>query len=189
MGKLAFGEARGRGRQSEMIGHLKFVGIILAMLIPIACSAPVPSDTSKLTSSSIIIKLDIEELVNQSDWIVVGVVTEKESLWDTQHSQINTLITLAVEEWVKGEPRGNKIMFKIPGGEVGEVSQRVGNVPTFRIDEEVLVFLQSQGDDTITVVGDRQGKRVIENGNIAGSDISLAELIKQIKSQSNGSSR
>ena len=172
-----------------MIRYLKFTGIILAIVILIACSAPAPSDTSKLTSSSIIVKLNIEELVAQSDWIVIGVVTEKKSLWDTQHSQIHTLVILAVEEWVKGKPKGNEIIIKIPGGQVGEVSQRVGSAPSFRIDEEVLVFLQSQDGDTIRVVGDQQGKLVIENDKIAGSDISLTELIEQIKAQSSKISR
>lgn len=167
-----------------MIRCLKFTGIVLAIAVPIACSTPMPSDTPNIASSSIMIKLSIEELVAQSDWIVVGVVTEKESSWNTQHSQINTLVTLAVEEWVKGEPEGNEIVITMPGGQVGGVSQRVEDAPDFLIDEEVLVFLKSQGGDVVSVVGGWQGKLIIENGKIAGSDVALTELIQQIKAQS-----
>lgn len=160
----------------------------IASLLLLACTTPKPSTTSSVPSPSLMIKLSLEELVNQADWIVVGTVTSQKSDWNTEHSQIHTQVTVAIEEWVKGEPRDNEIIIKIPGGQVGEVSQMVGGSANFRIGEKVLVFLQTQDDDTISVVGGMQGKLVIENGKVVGSDISLAELIEQIRTQSNKSS-
>jgi hypothetical protein len=158
-------------------------------LLLLACAAPKTTPPSNVQSPSLVIKLSLEELVAQAGWIVVGIVSSQKSQWNAEHSQIHTLVTVTVEEWVKGEPRGNEIIIKIPGGQVGEVSQMVGGSPNFRIGEKVLVFLQIQDDDTISVVGGTQGKLVIENNKIVGSDVSLAELIKQIKAQSNKSSR
>jgi hypothetical protein len=82
----------------------------------------------------------------------------------------------------------SEIIIKISGGQVDEVSQVVEDAPSFRVGEKLLVFLQSQESDTVSVVGGWQGKLVIENDKIAGSDVSLTELIKQIKAQSSKSS-
>ncbi len=157
-------------------------------LLLLACSATKPPAPNSVSGLSLVMKLSLEELVVQSDLIVVGIVTGQKSQWNAQHNQIHTLVTVNVEEWVRGEPKGDEIIIKISGGQVDEVSQVVEDAPSFRVGEKLLVFLQSQESDTVSVVGGWQGKLVIENDKIAGSDVSLAELIKQIKAQSSKSS-
>ena len=169
-----------------MIRRTTIAALIVAGLLLSACSEPKPPD--EVTSSSLVVKLTLEELVAHADWIVVGTVTGQKSQWDADHNHIYTLVTIAVEEWGKGESDDNEIVINIPGGEVGEVTQRVEDVPSFQKGERVLVYLQPHDDGSAGVVGGWQGKFVIENGNIIGSDLSLAELVSQIKTEVNKAS-
>lgn len=162
---------------------------ILINLLLLACASPKIPPPNSVQTSSLVIKLSLEDLIAQAGLIVVGTIASQKSQWNSEHTQIHTLVTVAVEEWVKGKPRDNEVTIKIAGGQVGEISQRVGNTPTFRTGEKVLVFLTLQDDNSTTVVGGWQGKLVIENSKIAGSDVSIVELTKQIKAQSGKDSK
>lgn len=166
-----------------MIRRTTIAALIVAGLLLSTCSEPKPPD--EVTSSSLVVKLTLEELVAHADWIVVGTVTGQNSQWNADHSHIYTLVTVAVEEWVKGESDDNEIVINTPGGEVGGTTEWVEDVPSFQKGERVLVFLQLHDDGSAGVVGGWQGKFVIENGNIIGSDLSLAELVSQIKTEVN----
>ena len=124
-----------------------------------------------------------------ADWLVVGTVREIESQWNADHSQIYTLVNVAVEEWVKGELRGKEIVINKPGGTVGEITQQVEDVPSFRVGEMILVFLKLHDGGTIGVVGGWQGKFVVQNARIVGTDLSLADMINQIKTLSSKGGR
>ena len=152
---------------------------MIAGLLLSACSEPEPP--GEMTISSQIVKPGLQELVAHADWIVVGTVTGQKSQWNADHNHIYTLVTVAVEEWIKGETDDNEIVINTPGGEAGGKTEWVEDVPGFQKGERVLVYLQLNHDGSASVVGGRQGKLVVEYENIVGSDLSLAELVSQIK--------
>lgn len=135
------------------------------------------------------VKLTLEELVARADWIVIGKVTEKKSQWNADRTSIYTLVTLAVEQWLKGQSGNNKMVIKVPGGEVGGITQQVEDAASFHTGEKALVFLSRNDDGTTGVVGGFQGKTTIEGGNVVSSNQSLNDFISQIKAEVNKSSK
>ena len=161
--------------------------VITASLLLSACSAPQPPDSG--TTSGLVEKLTLKELVAQSDWIVIGTVTGKESQWTADHSRIFTSVTVSVEEWVKGGPGENEIVITTPGGQVGEAFEWEEDAAGFEEGERVLVYLRLNDDGTASVFGGWQGKfvvtkdRKVARGELSLSDLSLDELISQIKAE------
>ena len=169
-----------------MIQRIAIVAIIVTGLLLPACTQPEPPTGG--TSSGLVVELTQEELVTHADWIVVGSVTGRESLWSADRSNIYTLVTVSVEEWVKGGPGENEIVITVPGGQVGETTEGVEDAAGFQEGERVLVYLRLNDDDSIGVVGGWQGKFVITNGMVARgefslSNLSLEEVISQIRAE------
>lgn len=183
--------------------------VITASLLLSACSAPQlppakpPGDG--MITSSMLAELTFEELVDNSDWIFLGTVTGQESRWDAGRTNINTLVTIAVSEWLKGKPfttspegkysknllscqRSDSVVVTVPGGKVGDITQWVEDTPQFQTGEQVLLFLHSYRDGAVEVVGGVQGKFAIVNGNAvpaipSSGSVPLAELVSRIKTQ------
>jgi hypothetical protein len=184
------------------------VGLVIVCLLQ-ACGMsqllPAEPPGDGMMTSSLIIELSFEELVDYSDWIIVGTVTGQESKWNADRTNIHTLVAISVEEWVKGKPfttspdgkyfknllscqKGDSVVITIPGGKVGDITQWVEDTPQFQTGEKVLLYLQSDSKGTIEVVGGIQGKFTIVNGNAVPSipssgSVPLAELISRIKAQ------
>lgn len=154
---------------------LKVVLIILTILLA-SCSPP----PNRELSSSLIVELSLEELAAYSDWIVIGAITGSKSSWDDERTNIFTYHIIAVEKWIKGQEKQDELEIKVPGGKVGSTTQWVENTASFQKGEEVLVFLSRNDDGTGGVVGGFQGKYIVEQGRVAGSDFSLQELISLI---------
>ena len=183
--------------------------VMTATLLLLACS------TSQLTTakppgvdsgtSPLLVGLSFEELVDQSDWIVIGTVMGQESKWNADHTNIHTLVTISVEEWLKGKPFttskdgkyssnplscqiSDRLVVTTLGGSVGDIAQHVEDVPQFETGEQVLLFLNLGLGNVVAVVGGIQGEFTITNGNavpatLSGDSMPLAELISRIKAQ------
>ena len=114
--------------------------------------------------SSIVMALDLSELVTQADHIAVVDVTSKHADWDAKHERILSTIELQVVERWKGQPAagasGDRITVIQPGGTVGDLTMTVTGLSTFVPGERALVFLR--GDATAAnVLGMSQGKRLV----------------------------
>lgn len=107
---------------------------------------------------SLMLKLSLAELVSNAEMIVVGKVVEKECRWGETGEWIYTYVTVSVDEYIKGEGE-NEIVLMHPGGEVGKKGLMVGNMPSFREGEEVLVFLRKGEEDlaSLDLQGDAGG--------------------------------
>jgi len=91
---------------------------------------------------TLMISLSTEDLTEKAENIVVGKVIKKECRWNKERTKIYTYITIFVEEDLKGKAEGKEITVRYLGGEVGEVGLRVSDAPSFKEDEEVLLFLK-----------------------------------------------
>ncbi len=106
--------------------------------------------------ATVLVKLSTRQLTEQAQIVARGrvlgqrVVSEGGRLW--------TESTLRVEQAFKGSARrGQTVILRQPGGELGRLGMRVAGVARFRIGEEALVFASQAGPSHIPV-GMCQGK-------------------------------
>lgn len=111
-------------------------------------------------SATTLLAMDVAALTKSSDAVVRGYVLEVTPRWTSDRARIVTDATIEVSETWKGAPKKTLVAMQ-PGGEIGEVGQRVEGVATFTPGEEVVLFLEARGD-RFTVAGMAQGKFRLE---------------------------
>ena len=133
--------------------------------------------------------VDLKKLTNSSDIIITGKVTKQTSSWNEDKSRIYTLATVTVDDYIKGVSAGNTVTIKYLGGEVGEVGELYSHMPRFEDNEEVLVFLNKDGNKSdykvsngengkISLITDSHTGELMTNSNVRVS--SLKAQIKNI---------
>ena len=101
----------------------------------------------------------IEKLSIDADVIFSGKVTQKESHWNESKTKIFTTTTLSVEEPIKGAENQISVDVITLGGEVGDVGEIYSHMPQFEENEEVLVFLKKDINETgYRVLNGKEGK-------------------------------
>ena len=127
----------------------------------------------------------IEKLSKKADVILTGKVTEKQSSWNASKTRIYTKTTVAVDEFLKGNHPGNSVEIITPGGEVGDVGELYTHMPTFKSDEEVVVFLKKdQQGQTYQVLNGDAGKISVFEDSASGQKVTSSNLsVKQLKTQ------
>jgi hypothetical protein len=124
-----------------------------ALLAPVLGAAPARATTFLETS--------VEETTRGADAVVRGKVLRTAARWIG--GRIVTEAEIAVASAWKGAP-GERITVAVPGGRVGDLAQRVSGSPTFRPEEEVVVFATRAGPGRWGVAGLAQGKYRVEAG-------------------------
>jgi hypothetical protein len=72
---------------------------------------------------------------------VAGRITSVEFVWeDETHRAINTLLTVEVDQYVKGDGNATVVVRQL-GGHIGEFGDEIPGVPMFDTGEEVVLFL------------------------------------------------
>jgi hypothetical protein len=112
---------------------------------------------SSLALATSAYKVDLEQLTAQSDLVVHATVAKIESRWNDDRSRIVTEIELKVSDTYKGSAVTSPLIIRQPGGQVGDIGQKVSGLATFSPDEEVVVFLKKRGP-AFTVTSWAQGK-------------------------------
>lgn len=125
---------------------------------------------------TLMIGLSTEDLTQEAENIVVGKVVKKECRWNEERTRIYTYVTIAVEEDLKGKAGGEEIIIRHLGGEVGEIGLAVSDAPSFKEDEEVLLFLKKgKKPEVREVVGRAQGKFRVKRDEITGERVVISE--------------
>jgi hypothetical protein len=143
---------------------------------------------STTAHASILMALDLPELVRQSQHIAVVEVASVRSAWDERHERIYSTIELKViESWKAGAPMAgvpaDRLTIVQPGGTVGDISMTVTGLGSFAQGERTLVFLRGPANRA-QVVGMTQGKRPVrfEAGSkrwmVSPPDLRSATLVK-----------
>ena len=92
--------------------------------------------------ATVMVRLDLNDLVQSSTWIVEGVVEEVDKSAPTQQGGVETRVRVRiVSRWKGPESRGH-LTLRLPGGERDGTVTRVAGMPVFQIGEEVLLFLE-----------------------------------------------
>ncbi len=107
---------------------------------------------------SIVQALDLDELVHQSDRILLGTVVFSES-FQRQNGSLGTWHRVRVEQDLRGNAPGeSEVIVETLGGQLGDLAMRVEGEPSFAIGERVVVFARGR-DQHVAVrpVGMGQG--------------------------------
>jgi hypothetical protein len=124
----------------------------------------------------VLAKLTPEEIVKQSDGVILGTVedlqvTKTPSNLQADGEDIVTNANISVEKYLYN-PRNlqaTDITVQTIGGTIGNVTMESSEAPTFEKGQRVIVFLRQKDDKIFTVFGWIQGKYTINNGNVADS--------------------
>jgi hypothetical protein len=109
-----------------------------------------------------------DDLISDSDMVVVGQVSSIRSEWNDDRSYIFSHVTVAVEEFIKGERPERTITLRQLGGEVGDVGEIYSHTARFLPDEEILVFLKRDPRGDLQVTGGEHGKFQITTDSETG---------------------
>src|SRR5689334_24978071 len=84
------------------------------------------------------------ELVSLSRTIVSGSVIDSHARRSAT-GRIETVTTVAVEEWLKGSRDARTVDIVLPGGELDGVRMTFTGAPSFSTGDRVLLFLSTNG--------------------------------------------
>jgi len=92
-----------------------------------------------------------DNMIIEARAIVRGKVLSVGSALDEQQNRIFTYTTLRVQEVLKGQISERKIVIKEEGGQVGMRGTRIFGTPEFKVDESVLLYLDTWADGSLRV--------------------------------------
>jgi hypothetical protein len=146
-----------RSRTTERRRHAGALSIIVA-LIALALGA---SGVQALT----LLPADVADMVGGSQLIVHGQVVDVRSATTASRRTIETVITLAVADVLKGSAN-REVVFRVPGGQVGRYRRILVGAPQFATGQEVVVFLSGRAPAIPMPFGLSQGVyRVVRAGD------------------------
>lgn len=105
--------------------------------------------TPTVTSASTVLKVDVSEMTRISPWVVRARVTAVASVDLRKRGEsIYTDVTLAIDEFYKGPDAGapKTTVMRLPGG-LGDdgMALTVPGMPTFKVGDDVVLFLEMTG--------------------------------------------
>ncbi len=140
-----------------------------------------------LGTATLIQRMSLEELVDQSQSVVHGSVAKKWSAWDEKQQLIWTHYEIAVVDSLKGRGEA-KLVLSEPGGTVGDAVMQVAGAPSYEVGEEVVLFTTLTPIGYARTCGWTQGKFHVEksaNGvsRVLASSVQGAEIAERSSKQ------
>jgi len=131
------------------------------------------------------VPVSTEQLARTSDVVAVGKVTSTHGEWDQARTRIVTRVTVAVDEYFKGDA-GSVMTIIAPGGEVDGVGEWYSHSARFKNDEQVVVFAEKDRKGSYRVSGGQSGKLSIKKDDRTSKarvsdQTSLDDLRVQVK--------
>lgn len=129
-----------RGSRRVLAGGLMLLGLL----------------TSIQAFATTIVYKNFDDLVKEADGIVSGRVASIQSQYNADH-EIYTFVTFDQLDVLGGSFQGPSLTLRFKGGQVdNNISQIVGS-PEFSLNEQVVLFVQGNGQSMVPVVGWTQG--------------------------------
>jgi hypothetical protein len=107
-------------------------------------------------SATVVLPADFATVVTESGVIVHGRVVSVESHLVGPQRVIESVVTLAVVQSLKGDSAAT-VAFRVPNGQVGRLRRVLVGAPEFNEGDEVVVFLQGRPPAMPSVFGLNQG--------------------------------
>lgn len=111
-------------------------------------------------------------LIEGSDRIVQGTVTDQESRWVTNnagHRVIKTYLTIRVRETVKGGET-DSLVLEFLGGSVGDHSMQIGGMPRFLKGDRGWFFVRGNGRYLCPLAYAHHGAYLLQTDPVDGTD-------------------
>jgi hypothetical protein len=113
--------------------------------------------------ATVLVPADLGELASDARAIARGRVVAVDARWTDDRRTIETIVTLDVESYLKGE-LGSEVRFSVPGGTFGRYRNIVVGAPQFAVGQRTIVFLGARGPTVPYIVGFSQGVFRIVSG-------------------------
>jgi hypothetical protein len=127
---------------------------------------------ASVAQASSAVQLDVHALARAASQVVRARVVSRRCAWADGHRRLVTFLDLELLDSWKGSARGPLTVVQ-PGGELDGVGQRVAGVAELAPGEEVVLFLERQGQFHRTV-GLGQGVYRVERGGGAAQAMPAA---------------
>ena len=106
--------------------------------------------------ATVIVPIEFRELVSTTPVIVHGRVTDVRAAFVDGRRAVETFVTIAADEYLKGD-LGGHITIRVPGGEIGRYRTVFVGAPGFTTGDEVVLFLKTPRAALPIVAGLNQG--------------------------------
>jgi hypothetical protein len=116
----------------------------------------------------------------QADSIVLGTVVQTRSAWNAPHTRIESVVTVSVEDTLKGGISSNTINLKVPGGEVDGITQWLSETPSFQTGERMITLLKPAVQGSYEIYGNLHSKLGVFGNRVAGSNLTINEFKSSI---------
>jgi len=111
---------------------------------------------SSLARATVLVPVELPELTSDAAVVVRGTVVATEARWLDGRRGIETIVTLAAGDYLKGN-LGRSPTFRVPGGQIGPYRSIMVGAPVFREGDDVVLFLSASGAAEPHIVGFNQG--------------------------------
>jgi hypothetical protein len=127
--------------------------------------------------ATVYVAADLRELTTEARAVALGRVVAMEARWLDDRSGIETLVTLEVEAYAKGD-LGRAVTLRVPGGQMGPYRSLMLGAPAFREGEDVVVFLGASGPAIPHLVGLAQGVYRVRADAATGERFVTPEVVR-----------
>ena len=112
--------------------------------------------TASQLHATVLISAELPELVSEAQTIVQGQVVSTEPRTVPDSRSIETVVTLAAEDYLKGN-LGSRVVLRVPGGQMGFRRTVMIGAPVLKTGDRVVLFLGTAGSSLPWIVGLNQG--------------------------------
>ncbi len=127
--------------------------------------------------ATVYVSADLGELTTDARAVAYGRVVALEAQWLEERRSIETLVTLEVETYAKGD-LGRTVTLRVPGGQMGPYRSIMLGAPTFVEGEQVVVFLAASGPSIPHLVGLAQGVFRVRTDAATGTPLVTPEIVR-----------
>jgi hypothetical protein len=142
--------------------------LLVLLLAPALCLSP--------AWASLSVYVPPERLAQRSTLAVEGTVARVASGYDPATGALATYVTLELQAVHSGRFEGDRLVLREPGGSFGDLVHELDAVPTYRLGERVLVFLEPSRDGALRTTGMFYGKFTIEQQGPRGRRVARRDL-------------
>jgi hypothetical protein len=121
--------------------------------------------------------LSFAELVDGSAAVVHGRVSAVHGQWTADRHGIDSLVTIAVIDYLKGG-LGEQITVRMPGGRVGGMVNIIPGAPRLAEGDHVVLFLKVDGPSIPVVTGTTQGVYRVGTDPRSGGPVVVPPLVE-----------
>jgi hypothetical protein len=132
-----------------------------------------------------VVPLSFEQLVNESQSVVYGRVSDVRSQWTADRRFIESVVTVEILRAIKGPSTslragsaGESIAFTTPGGQVGRYLNVIPGAPSFAPGDLAVFFLTAQGPRLPVTTGFTQGIYRVQHDAASGEMLVVAPVIE-----------